>query len=74
MYQCVTDGCENEAIFDTNICDSCLQKASEKKSLTVEATRIQVSMTEVVLCGCCVRWILREKFDSHEPCLGLKNE
>lgn len=27
-YQCTTPGCEKQAIFDTNVCDDCLEEAA----------------------------------------------
>lgn len=31
-YRCVTHGCNNEAIFDLNICEECLECCAKKNA------------------------------------------
>lgn len=52
---CTVDGCENEAIFDTNICDPCLQKACKQSEENFGGA-------ERWICGHCGR-----DFDPYDP-------
>ena len=39
-YRCTTHGCNNEAIFDTNICDVCLESAAKSSAENFGAPEI----------------------------------
>lgn len=45
-YQCVTEACENRAIFDTNVCEECLIRISAESAANMGAA-------EHFICGSC---------------------
>jgi len=60
MYRCTVSGCKNEAIFDTNICDDCLQELNLLHLANYGAP-------ETVECGECGKTFSLKEFDKH-PC------
>jgi hypothetical protein len=67
MYQCVIEGCKNAAIFDTNICNDCLEIAAIETAVIESA--MNMGQPEVVRCGHCEEWFTWDGLVTHHAVL-----
>jgi hypothetical protein len=56
------DNCPNAAIFDTNVCEDCLEMCAIENALNM-------GTPETVRCGHCEQWFKWDDFVTHQAVL-----